>query len=60
MLSGSRGWARRCPKQLTPYVESDEDRERLVNRYRTFQLENHDQLMAHYEGVIDTLALMAK
>src|SRR5437660_6730896 len=46
------------PKQLTPYVESDEDRERLVNRYRTFQLENHDQLMARYEGVIDTLALL--
>src|SRR5215210_3352469 len=44
------------PKQLTPYVESDEDRERLVNRYRTFQLENHDRLMAHYSGVIDILA----
>ena len=46
------------PKQLTPYVESDEDRERLVNRYRTFQYENHDRLMARYEGVIDTLALL--
>jgi len=46
------------PKQLTPYVESDEDRERLVNRYRTFQMENHDRLMARYEGVIDTLALL--
>jgi len=46
------------PKQLTPYVESDEDRERLVNRYRTFQFENHDKLMARYEGVIDTLALL--
>lgn len=46
------------PKQLTPYVESDEDRERLINRYRTFQLENHDRLMARYEGVIDTLALL--
>ncbi len=46
------------PKQLTPYVESDEDRERLVNRYRTFQLEHHDRLMAQYEGVIDTLALL--
>ncbi|HKC80740.1 MAG TPA: HAD-IA family hydrolase [Gemmatimonadaceae bacterium] len=46
------------PKQLTPYVESDEDRERLVNRYRTFQHENHDRLMAQYEGVIDTLALL--
>ena len=46
------------PKQLTPYVESDEDRERLVNRYRTFQHEHHDRLMARYEGVIDTLALL--
>jgi pyrophosphatase PpaX len=46
------------PKQLTPYVESDEDRERLINRYRTFQNENHDRLMARYEGVIDTLALL--
>ena len=46
------------PKQLTPYVESDEDRERLVNRYRTFQMENHDKLMERYEGVIDTLALL--
>ena len=46
------------PKQLTPYVESDEDRERLVNRYRTFQLENHDRLMSQYAGVIDTLALL--
>jgi pyrophosphatase PpaX len=46
------------PKQLTPYVESDQDRERLVNRYRTFQLENHDRLMATYEGVIETLALL--
>jgi pyrophosphatase PpaX len=46
------------PKQLTPYVESDEDRERLVNRYRTFQHENHDRLMAAYTGVIDTLALL--
>lgn len=46
------------PKQLTPYIESDQDRERLVNRYRTFQYENHDRLMASYEGVIDTLALL--
>lgn len=46
------------PKQLTPYVESDEDRERLVRRYRTFQSENHDRLMARYEGVEETLALL--
>src|SRR5438045_8873286 len=46
------------PKQLTPYVESDEDRERLVNRYRTFQHENHDRLMARSEGLIDTLGLL--
>src|SRR5436190_23058144 len=47
------------PKQLTPYVESDEDRERIVNRYRQSQLENHDRLMARYEGVIDNLALLS-
>jgi pyrophosphatase PpaX len=46
------------PKQLTPYIESDQDRERLVNRYRTFQLEHHDRLMATYEGVIETLAML--
>ena len=46
------------PKQLTPYIESDQDRERLVSRYRTFQHEHHDRLMATYEGVIDTLALL--
>ncbi len=46
------------PKQLTPYIESDQDRERLVNRYRTFQLENHDRLMSTYEGVIETLAML--
>lgn len=46
------------PKQLTPYVESDQDRERLVNRYRTFQHEHHDRLMATYEGVIETLVLL--
>jgi pyrophosphatase PpaX len=46
------------PKQLTPYVESDEDRERLVNRYRSFQHENHDRLMSQYAGVIDTIALL--
>jgi pyrophosphatase PpaX len=46
------------PKQLTPYVESDEDRERLVNRYRTFQHENHDRLMSQYAGVIDTIAML--
>jgi len=34
------------------------DRERLLNRYRTFQMENHDRLMAQYAGVIDTLALL--
>ena len=46
------------PKQLTPYIESDQDRERLVNRYRTFQHEHHDRLMATYEGVIEILALL--
>lgn len=46
------------PKQLTPFVESDQDRERLVNRYRAFQLAHHDRLMSTYKGVIETLALL--
>src|ERR1051325_1150302 len=44
------------PKQLTPYVDAAQDRERLGIRYRTFEMENHDKLMSLYEGVIDTLA----
>ena len=41
--------------QLEPYVESDEDAQELVARYRTFQREHHDRLTTPYEGVLDTL-----
>lgn len=41
--------------QLSPYVESDEDAQELVSRYRTFQREHHDRLTTPYEGVLDTL-----
>jgi len=41
--------------QLSPYVESDEDAQELVGRYRAFQREHHDRLTAPYEGVLDTL-----
>ncbi|MBA3466331.1 MAG: HAD-IA family hydrolase [Gemmatimonadaceae bacterium] len=46
------------PTQLTPFVESEEDRERLVQRYRAFQQQRHDSLMAKYDGVAETLALL--
>ncbi|MFN2603786.1 MAG: HAD family hydrolase [Gemmatimonadaceae bacterium] len=41
--------------QLKPYVESDEDAQELVARYRTFQREHHDRFTAPYDGVMDTL-----
>src|SRR3954464_13030697 len=46
------------PKQLTPYIESDEDRERLLNRYRTFQIENPDQLKGEFQGAPDPPPLL--
>jgi len=48
------------PAQLTPFVESEEDRQRLTQRYRDFQGEQHDRLMARYQGVAETLALLRK
>jgi pyrophosphatase PpaX len=42
-------------EQLKPFVSSDEERARLIQRYRTFQIEHHDLLMAEYEGVARTL-----
>ena len=48
-MNGFRDWGLRS-RSITPYVESDEDRERLLNRYRQFQMENHDRLMAKYTG----------
>jgi len=46
------------PAQLTPFIESEEDRQRLIQRYREFQNVEHDRLMARYEGVAETLAAL--
>ncbi len=46
------------PSQLTPFIADEEDRQRLIERYRDFQKEHHDRLMARYEGVDETLALL--
>jgi pyrophosphatase PpaX len=42
-------------EQLRPFVESDEDAESLVARYRTFQRSHHDALTTAYDGALDTL-----
>jgi pyrophosphatase PpaX len=42
-------------EQFRPFVESDEDEEELVSRYRSFQREHHDKMTRAYEGVVDTL-----
>ncbi len=46
------------PSQLTPFISDEEDRQRLLQRYRDFQNVHHDRLMARYEGVDKTLALL--
>jgi pyrophosphatase PpaX len=42
-------------EQLRPFVESDEDAEELVTRYRTYQRTHHDKMTTAYDGVLDTL-----
>jgi pyrophosphatase PpaX len=42
-------------EQLRPFVESDEDAEELVSRYRGFQRAHHDRMTTAYDGVLDTL-----
>ncbi len=44
------------PEQMTPFITSEEDRQQLIQRYRDFQHEHHDRLMATYPGVAETLA----
>src|SRR6476646_9551246 len=44
------------PEQMTPFITSEEDRQHLIKRYRDFQHEHHDRLMATYPGVAETLA----
>jgi pyrophosphatase PpaX len=42
-------------EQLSPFVESDEDAQALVARYRAYQRQHHDRLTNPYEGVLETL-----
>lgn len=42
-------------RQLSAYTSDDDDVERLIDRYRNFQRENHDRLTRAFPGVIDTL-----
>ena len=44
------------PEQFSPFVTSEEDRQELIERYRTFQHAHHDTLTATYPGVSETLA----
>ena len=46
------------PEQLTPFITSEDDRKNLLARYREFQNEQHDKLMATYPGVAETLAVL--
>lgn len=46
------------PEQMTPFITSEEDRKQLITRYREFQHEHHDALMATYPGVAETLATL--
>ncbi len=43
------------PEQIAPFMTSEDDRRQLIARYREFQHENHDSLMASYPGVTETL-----
>ena len=42
-------------EQLRPFVESDDEAEELVARYRTYQRTHHDRMTTAYDGVLDTL-----
>src|SRR5260370_18136006 len=41
--------------QLEPYVESEEEAQELVARYRTYHREHHDRLTPPYDGRLATL-----
>jgi pyrophosphatase PpaX len=42
--------------QLATFATSDEDLERIVSRYRSWQHEHHDRMLRCYDAVTDTLA----
>jgi|SRR5688500_14455616 len=45
-------------KQLLDYVDTDDEIDAMISRYRTFQRERHDLLTNDYPGVRETLALL--
>lgn len=47
------------PKQLGEFADTAEDIAALTDRYRSFQRENHDRLTSVYDGVEQTLSLLA-
>ena len=45
---------------LREYTNGDEaEAERLLGRYREYQLEHHDRLLTAYDGVVDTLRALS-
>jgi pyrophosphatase PpaX len=45
---------------LREYASGDEmEAERLLGRYREYQLEHHDRLLTAYDGVVDTLRALS-
>jgi pyrophosphatase PpaX len=48
------------PKQLADFTDAAEDIAALTDRYRSFQREHHDRLTAAYDGVEQTLSLLAE
>ena len=45
---------------LREYAPDDDEAQRLFNRYREYQLENHDRLVTAYSGVVDTIRTFAR
>lgn len=45
---------------LRRYVSSDEEVERLIARYREYQMANHDRLIRCYDGVVDTVVALRR
>ena len=44
--------------QLRPYAATDEELEELVEGYRSYQREHHDQLTRCYDGVLDVVTTL--
>ena len=45
---------------LREYASDDAEAERLLQRYRAYQLEHHDRLVRPYEGIVDVVRDLAE